>query len=427
MSKPRTKDLIRCKYFCWRIGRRNGVWSADGRSNPHDAGRHSLGTTDRAKAMDRLEQLDAVVAAELGLAPAPEPASEATPLPLEAGRRLYEDHIKRPRVAGGVRASTQKRYRAVFDKFIPYAKSNNVLTWNFVTTATLHSYASHLERKDYAGKTLRNELTTLVQTQKWLIQEKHLLGVEPLRLKMRKVESQPAYCYTPEQVQAMIQHCRANPKIGWLGGVMVGLACTGLRISELASLRWTDIDLAGGRLNLTDESARPVTDGRKRRELKSGRSRNLPIHPDLAAVLAETPKKDGYIFHGPRGGRLKPDTVRNVLIREVITPLTERFASTDGERGFKDGRVHSFRHFFCSMCANSRVPERVVMAWLGHQDSDMIRIYYHLHDQESRTQMQKLDPLGSAGKRLAGIVERVASTNESGEEPSQESSATTAT
>ena len=187
------------------------------------------------------------------------------------------------------------------------------------------------------------------------------------------------------------------------------------------------LHLSGSRLNLTDESARPVTEGRKRRELKSGRSRSLPIQRDLAGVLAEIPKKDAYVFHGPRGGRLKPDTVRNVLIREVITPLAELFPSTDGARGFKDGRVHSFRHYFCSTCANGGVAERVVMAWLGHQDSDMIRIYYHLHDQESRRQMDKLDPLGSAGLRLAGIVDRAANTNEPGEEPSQESAATTAT
>ena len=144
--------------------------------------------------------------------------------------------------------------------------------------------------------------------------------------------------------------------------------------------------------------------GRKRRELKSGRSRSFPIHPDLLILLQGMPRIDAYVFHGPRGGRLKPDTVRRILVREVIEPLTERFPAPNDEKGFRDGRLHSFRHYFCSTCANSRVPERMVMDWLGHVDSEMVRIYYHLHDREARQQMAGLDFLGGAGGRTAGDV-----------------------
>ena len=50
---------------------------------------------------------------------------------------------------------------------------------------------------------------------------------------------------------------------------------------------------------------------------------------------------------------------------------------------------------------NDNVPERMVMDWLGHQDSAMIRHYYHLHDDESRRRMNQLDFLGTAGGRSA--------------------------
>ena len=113
---------------------------------------------------------------------------------------------------------------------------------------------------------------------------------------------------------------------------------------------------------------------------------------------------DAYVFHGPRGGRLKPDTVRRILVREVIEPLTERFPSPTDEKGFRDARLHSFRHYFCSTCANSGVPERMVMEWLGHVDSEMVRHYYHLHDEEARRRMADLDFLGGAGGRSAGEV-----------------------
>ncbi|MCE9551921.1 MAG: tyrosine-type recombinase/integrase [Planctomycetes bacterium] len=423
MSKPRKNVLVRCQHFQWRLTRRGGVWQADGRSNTPGAGRHSLGTGDRDEAMENLAQLDALIAAKLGLAPLPVVAKEeSTVLTLEEGRRLYEEHIQRPRVAGGVRASTQKRYRSVFDKFVPWAKSNGILSWNAVTKKNLHDYASYLEKLGYAGKTLRNELTVLVQTIKWLVEEKHLPEDRRIRLKFRKVESQSAYCYHREHVEAMVAYCGQREALLWLKRVIVALACTGLRIAELAMLRWSDIDNNTGYIILPDESGQ-ADDAKagNRRETKGGCTRRLRIHPDLAAVLSEMPRSaDGYVFHGPRGGRLKPDTVRRILVSKVLTPLTATFPSAPGERGFKDGRLHSFRHFFCSMCASQGVAERVLMAWLGHASSDMIKIYFHLHDTESRQQMDKLNLLGTAGMRPTGTDNRAAQC-ESEDPPSQES------
>jgi integrase len=40
----------------------------------------------------------------------------------------------------------------------------------------------------------------------------------------------------------MLDHCRNRADLTWLEAVIVGLACTGLPISELASLRWSDVD-----------------------------------------------------------------------------------------------------------------------------------------------------------------------------------------
>ena len=44
------------------------------------------------------------------------------------------------------------------------------------------------------------------------------------------------------------------PKLKWLADVVTALAYTGLRISELAEMRWGDIDLQNRMLHLPDES-----------------------------------------------------------------------------------------------------------------------------------------------------------------------------
>ncbi|MEQ8209476.1 MAG: site-specific integrase [Lacipirellulaceae bacterium] len=315
-------------------------------------------------------------------------------LTLSEGRTAYEQHLARPRVAGGVKKSTRKRYRTVFDKFVEFAEANQIATWNRVTEKELYGYAAHLESKGYASKSIRNELVTLSGCVRWLIEDGQLAGVEPIKLKLRKVESQHGYCYTVDEVSAMIERCSKSEELHWLRDIIVTLACTGFRISELGSLRWSDIDFEKGQLKLHDESGHAAGERDERRQTKSGRSRSLPLYPELSKVLKTKKRKGRNIFNGPRGGAFKPDTARRIFVRDVIEPLSEKFPSHDGELSFKDGRFHSFRHYFCSKCANSGVPERIVMQWLGHADSEMIKHYYHLHDEEAKRQMNHLDFLG---------------------------------
>ena len=165
-----------------------------------------------------------------------------------------------------------------------------------------------------------------------MIHAGHLPGKKPIDLKLRKAECESAYCYRPEEIAAMMELCRNTPGLEWLGDIIIGLACTGLRISELAALRWGDLDLVVGRLTLTDETARTVRGNRKKREIKSSRSRSFPIHPDLLKVLKGLSHIGKFVFHGPRRGRLKPDTIRRILVRDVITPLAPKFPRLKAKR-----------------------------------------------------------------------------------------------
>lgn len=127
------------------------------------------------------------------------------------------------------------------------------------------------------------------------------------------------------------------------------------------------------------------------RTTKGRRERVLPLHPRFREALEMMSRNpDGKVFHGACGGMLKPDKVRKALIRDVLTPLAERFPRTPGEPAFTDGRLHSFRHYFCSMCADRGVPEQMLMNWLGHRDSDMVKRYYHASRDEAQRMMRQI-------------------------------------
>jgi integrase len=262
----------------------------------------------------------------------------------------------------------------------------------------LIAYAKHLEENGYARKTILGEITLLKTAVKWLIEEGHL-SADLIKLPMKKAECERAYCYTSEEVKAMLELCKGSPNLSWLQNTIIGLACTGMRISEMCNLKWSDIRFDRQMLTVADESGF-ANQSDNHRSNKSSQTRHLPIRAELLAVLESLPKADQYIFHGSRGGRLKPDTVRTAFVREVIRPLAKQFPKQfKNERSFEDGRLHSFRHYFCSVCANSGIPERITMNWLGHADSEMVRHYYHLNDEESRQKMDQLNLLGGSDGR----------------------------
>jgi integrase len=398
MPKKLSKQRIVGKYFIWLLGQRDGVYTADGRSNRIPAGRHSLGSKNYQEALDAIQQLDLVMAVKLGLADRSvldEP--ESSLLGLEKGKDLYLAHVQRPRVAKGTKPGTPKRYRAVLQKFLDFAAKQGLTYWNQVNKQVLEQYAAWLDGEGYAYRTEFLELTTLKQAINWMIDADHLPASCRIKMPLNKPRGTDTYCWRAPEIAAIVEFCKAHLDLAWLGRVVIGLACTGMRISELASLRWSDVDLENNTIELADESASAHRRDRKARQTKSGRGRSFPIHEDFRRVLQTLePAKDGLVFHGPRGGVLSPDIARRTLIREVLTPLAKRFPTPQGEIGFAHGRLHSFRHYFCSTCANSGVPEQVVMQWLGHQSSNMVRHYYHLHDEEAQRQMQKLSFVGKA-------------------------------
>jgi site-specific recombinase XerD len=394
MPKPRKKEQVICPFFVWNLGLRNGVYFGDGRANEPALGRHSLGTRNRNTALVRLRELDEEMAVRHGRLRKEQVSDDSVAKSLELleGWHLYRAHVSRPRIAGGTKPSTAKRYRAIFDKFIKFAESRGVNLWNHVDRRTLEDYAAWLDDQGYAYRTEYIELSTLKQAVKWFVAEGLLPMDRLIVLPLKKATGSDTYCWTTEQVQAMREHCQADARLIWLDRVIAALAFTGLRISELAGLRWSDVDTTLNHIMLTDESRSAKKKKRKRRETKSSRSRSFPIHPDLQSVLSAIPRSaDGQIFHGPLGGILKPDTLRVILVRDVLTPLSSRFPSTEDEIGFVDGRLHSFRHYFCSVCANNGVSEQLLMSWLGHSDSAMVKHYYHVHNETAQSEMGRLD------------------------------------
>jgi len=194
----------------------------------------------------------------------------------------------------------------------------------------------------------------------------------------------------------MLNHCESRVELKWLGYIIMVLAMTGLRISELLGLRARDIDLDSGTLHVADERSSIVRQNLGEvRTTKGRRGRRVPIHIELHCVFQRLlSQATGRLFVGPRGGRLKSDTVRRVFVRDVIKPLCDQFPTAQGDIGFELGRLHGFRHFFVSQALLGGASEGEVKDWVGHRDTRMVELYRHLREHDSKLKLQQIDFLG---------------------------------
>ncbi len=395
--QPKDAPIV-CDNFTWYLRRKStGVYFADGRINSQfQLGKPSLGTRDNEEALRRLRELDRRKAVEFGLV-APAPRNTNDHVSVEFGWQLYMERCEQPEILEGVSPATRQRYAAVRNKHVKFCAEKGYQNWSEMTKKTTKEYGGWLAKMEYADRTIVLELNVICSVVKWLVEEEHLPPSCRFLLKLSKPEGSTTYCYTKQQVSRMVEFCNATPSLVWLAQVIIALATSGLRINELAKLRWTDIDLPSNTICLTDERARPrrKQTGQERR-IKGKRGRALPMHPAFREVLAALPRhRDGLIFHGQQGGNLSDRRVLEALQGRVIESLKDEFPTPDGETGFANGTVHGLRHFFCSEAYRNGAKDAELLEWLGHRDSEIMKIYRHLRREDSHRRMEQINFLGS--------------------------------
>ncbi len=143
---------------------------------------------------------------------------------------------------------------------------------------------------------------------------------------------------------------------------------TGMRRSEIARLKWKDVDLEDGYLHVI--------------ETKNGESRTIPFGGALLDTLSSMKKdiKREFVFTGPTGN---PYTSSSSWKKTWSTTL--KLA------GIEKCRFHDFRHTFVSnLIVREKEDFATVMALSGHKDISMLKRYSHTQEEAKRAAIRKL-------------------------------------
>jgi integrase len=187
-------------------------------------------------------------------------------------------------------------------------------------------------------------------------------------------------------------------------------ATTGMRRGELAGLRWDDVDLEGGRLQVRTSIKNDLGGGWVEGPPKSHQARRIALDSFTAAVLREH-RARAASWAAEAGTELVPDA--HVLAfdprgKEPMRPdsLGQAFARLCVKEGVEGVTLHSLRHFSASMLIASGRDVRTIAGRLGHADaSTTLRVYAHMVDGRDQDAADFLGGLLAAAGQPAVLEE----------------------
>ena len=157
------------------------------------------------------------------------------------------------------------------------------------------------------------------------------------------------------------------------GELCIMAILTGLRLGELLSLRWSDLNF-GSKTILVQNSDTFTT--------KSKRPRVIPMSEELSKILVERKRnvrsETEFVFSNRYGRKLRDGTVEHKFKKCV------RLAGLNDKLHF-----HSLRHSFASALVMSGVSLYAVQKLLGHSTSKMTELYSHLLPQQLHSEINK--------------------------------------
>lgn len=138
---------------------------------------------------------------------------------------------------------------------------------------------------------------------------------------------------------------------------------TGLRLSEIVSLRRSDVMLGTG------AHVRVIGKGRKERCTPLTRQTAMVMQAWVNELEAE---KSDMLFPNARGGRLSADGVQHILAKHLKTAQKSCF-SLNGKRV----TPHVLRHSCAMQLLIAGVDRTMIALWLGHESVETTQVYLH--------------------------------------------------
>lgn len=348
------------------VWQRNGIWYVDFMYQDQNGNRrrfkHSTGKKTTRKEAEALARTWKNEADQLGYIPGFESEDELfenqnddkPPYPFSGFAKHFLETYVKPYNKPSEYRGKESILRV---HLVPYFKNMDIRA---IRREHLYKFIAEKAKSELSPKTVNNFLAVLSKmfnlAYEWdYIQTSPMKGVKKLKLPPSEFDF-----YDGKEMRVYLETAkRIRPD--WHPFFLCAFL-TGMRLGEICGLMWEDVDFLKGVIKVRHNMVHGqlVTP-------KSGRNREIPIHPELfAALKSHRHLKSELVFCRKDGRSLTRNSMRKPFFR------VQRMA------GLRRIKFHEVRHSFASQLVINNVSLKAVQELLGHADIRQTMIYAHL-------------------------------------------------
>lgn len=274
--------------------------------------------------------------------------------------------------------NTTMSYRRDLKKWISYMAEQGICAPEDVTEEHLAEYVKYLEEQQFKATTISRSIASLKAFYHYLFKEHLVKDDITENLRAPKIEKKiPEILSVEETIRLLEQPAGDTPKELRDKAMLELLYATGIRVSELISLKVTDVDMKAAVLNCKDASKeRVIPFG-----TKAKRALAKYLEEGRDAMLADYDSDILFVNCSGSG-----------MSRQGFWKLIKGYARKAGIDA--DITPHTLRHSFAAHLVENGADLRSVQEMLGHSDISTTQIYAEMKGNHLREVYKKAHPRG---------------------------------
>ena len=289
-----------------------------------------------------------------------------------------EDFITYIHNTNGSSNNTEMSYRRDLRKMNDYFAKKNIRDLSAISESDLSDYVKHLEKQKYSAATVSRNIASVKALCHFLVLKKKMAVDVSTGLKAPKIEKKlPTIMSNAEVNKLLMQPSGSSMKEIRDKAMLELLYATGIRVSELISLRTSDVNM--------QMSCIVCRDLHKERMIPFGHKAKKALSKYLSEVRDNmvNEKQSEILFVNCSG-----EPMSRQGFWKLIKFYTKKAGITD------DITPHTLRHSFAAHLVENGADLKSVQEMLGHSDISTTQIYANINQKHIREVYNKAHPRG---------------------------------
>ena len=274
--------------------------------------------------------------------------------------------------------NTELSYKRDLTKLCAFLSEQGINDFAKVTATNLNSYVLDLEKKQFKPATISRNIASIKALYMFLYKEKRIDEDVSEKLKAPKIEKKAPEIMTMKEVAQLLEQPSGKSSKEIRDKAMLELLyATGIRVSELISLKMSEVNMQMGFILCKD----------------SNRERVIPFgNKARSALIKYLENSRGEMVADADNDILFVNCSGKPMSRQGFWKLIKFYAKKAGITA--DITPHTLRHSFAAHLVENGADLKSVQEMLGHSDISTTQVYATLNRNHIRDVYAKAHPRG---------------------------------